>query len=70
MNLHNEIQFDTLKSKYSNEIKEFTEKIKNHPSLRQIGVMSDWEDLSDRFEKKMTFVEKAEMYHQNPGPTV
>lgn len=61
--LYNEVQFETLKSKYAQEIKEFTEKIRSHPSIRQIGVKDpDWAPSEDgQLEKRMTFVEKAEM---------
>ena len=61
--VYSELQFETLKNKYAQEIKEFTEKIKGHPSMRNIG--EQWSE--PQYEKKMSFVNNAEY---NMGPTV
>ena len=41
---HTESQFKILKEKYSAEMAEFSKRIKDHPTVKQIGVKRSAED--------------------------
>mmetsp|Transcript_14986 Transcript_14986/g.23202 ORF Transcript_14986/g.23202 Transcript_14986/m.23202 type:complete len:87 (+) Transcript_14986:2081-2341(+) len=44
---HNESQFKVLKEKYSTEMTQFMERIKQHPSMKEIGVKNQQQEWQE-----------------------